>query len=443
MSSPLPHNADARQAAPAADRQPAERGGQQVAAEGPARPAAPRLPTAIARSPAADRWLARRILQAAGNPPIRIVLCSGEEISGTADAPVARVIFRDRRTLWKLLLNPELYFGEEYSAGRIEVEGDLLRLLETLYRAMASRPPGLVRWAWARCLTAVQSNSPTGSRAHIHRHYDIGNDFYKLWLDEEMVYTCAYFPDPAVTLEQAQAAKMDHVCRKLRLQAGQCVVEAGCGWGALALYMARHYGVTVKAFNISHEQVFYARQRARTENLDGRVEFIEDDYRSITGRYDVFVSVGMLEHVGAAHYRDLGKVIDRCLGPAGRGLLHSIGRNQPGPLSPWIRRRIFPGAHPPTLREMMHVLEPFGFSVLDVENLRLHYAQTLRHWLARFESASAKVARMFDDRFVRMWRLYLTGSMGAFTTGEMQLFQVVFARPGVNEIPWTRAWLYR
>ncbi|MHC4179772.1 MAG: class I SAM-dependent methyltransferase, partial [Planctomycetota bacterium] len=343
-----------------------------------------------------------------------------------------------------LILNPNLSFGDAYGAGRIEVDGDLVEFLEAVYRARlaARKPAGLLRKIFSRWRRRSQSNTLRGSRANIHHHYDIGNDFYKLWLDEQLVYTCAYFPTPQVTLEQAQVAKMDHVCRKLWLKPGETVVEAGCGWGALGLHMAKHYGVKVKAFNISREQIAYARQRAKQEGLSSRAEFIEDDYRTISGRFDVFVSVGMLEHVGADHHHELGRVIDGCLSRCGRGMIHSIGQNEPGELSAWLKRRIFPGAYPPTLREMTSVLEPWGFSVLDVENLRLHYAETLRHWLRRFESASDAVAEMFDPRFVRTWRLYLAGSIAAFATGGLQLFQLVFARPNVNEIPWTRARLY-
>jgi cyclopropane-fatty-acyl-phospholipid synthase len=353
-------------------------------------------------------------------------------------------MIRDRLTLLRLLANPQLSFGDSYSAAQIEVDGDLLELLESVYRAMSrssyrgSFPGGKIR-GW---LNRGRRNTLRGSRDNIHQHYDIGNDFYKLWLDEELVYTCAYFPDRRMTLERAQQAKMDHVCRKLWLSPGESVVEAGCGWGALALFMARQYGVKVKAFNISHEQTEYARQRARAEGLQSQVEFIEDDYRNISGRFDAFVSVGMLEHVGRDHYRELSAVINRSLRGSGRGLIHSIGRNEPGRLNPWIERRIFPGADPPSLREMIRVLEPAGLSVLDVENLRLHYAQTLQHWLERFESAAETVEKMFDQRFVRAWRLYLTGSIAGFVTGSLQLFQIVFARPSVNEIPWTRERLY-
>jgi cyclopropane-fatty-acyl-phospholipid synthase len=394
---------------------------------------------------AVERWLARQLLRGLGSPPLRIVLASGEEVSVSQSAPIARVVLRDRATLWKLAARPRLAFGEAYSSGCLEVEGSLSDLLIAVYRAAAAaRKPGRLPSSWrARVVHWLESNTLTGSKRHIHHHYDIGNEFYELWLDKDLVYTCAYFPTPSASLEEAQQAKMDHVCRKLWLRPGETVVEAGCGWGALALYMARHYGVSVKAFNISGEQVAYARRRAESEGLASRVQFVEDDYRNIAGQYDVFVSVGMLEHVGPNHYRELGRTIHRVLSATGRGLIHSIGQNCSGRLlNAWIRRRIFPGAYPPGLREIASLLEPWRFSVLDVENLRLHYAETLRHWLARFDAAEDRVLRMFDRRFVRMWRLYLTGSMAAFLAGELQLFQVVFARPQVNSVPWTRAGVY-
>ena len=235
---------------------------------------------------------------------------------------------------------------------------------------------------------------------------------------------------------------MEHVCRKVDLRPGDRVVEAGCGWGSLALYMARVKGATVRAFNISKEQIAYARERARREGLEGRVEFVEDDYRNVRGRYDVFMSVGMLEHVGPENYRELGRVIDSCLEAHGRGLIHTIGRNRPEALNAWIAKRIFPGAYPPTLREMMEIFEPVNLSVLDVENLRLHYASTARHWLDRYLAHVGEVRRMFDERFARAWELYLSGTVAAFTSATLELFQVAFARAMHNEMPWTRAHLY-
>ena len=204
-------------------------------------------------------------------------------------------------------------------------------------------------------------------------------------------------------------------------------MEAGCGWGGLALHMARHYGVKVRAFNISREQVAYARERAQAEGLQNEVEFVEDDYRNITGHYDEFVSVGMLEHVGVEHYPELGRIVQGCLKDNGLGLIHTIGRNRAKPMHRWIDQRIFPGAHPPSLKEMMDIFETCSFSVLDVENIRLHYAKTLEWWHSLYERSVGQVGKMFDERFVRMWRLYLLGSQAAFNVGELQLFQVVFA----------------
>ena len=382
------------------------------------------------------------MLGALGRPPIEVELWDGALIVGSASAsPVARVTIHRRSTLWRLVARPMLHFGDAYSAGELDVRGDLIGLLEVIYRhrEAASVPPSRGRLGLSRLASRARSNTLRGSRANIHAHYDIGNDFYQLWLDRDLVYTCAYFPTPELSLEDAQFAKMELVCRKLRLKPGEAVVEAGCGWGALALHMAKHHGIYVKAYNISHEQITFARERARREELDDRVEFIEDDYRRARGRFDVFVSVGMLEHVGPDHYRELGATIDRCLTPDGRGLLHSIGQDYPAELNPWIRRRIFPGAYPPSLREMLGVLEPWKFTVLDVENLRQHYALTLRHWLERFESTREQTRGMFDERFVRMWRLYLSGSIAAFDSGALQLFQVLFNRHGLRDVPWTRA----
>lgn len=390
----------------------------------------------------AEKLLLARMMESLGNPPLDVVLWDGQEVARPGISPLARVLIRDRGALLKLIANPELGFGEMYSAERIEVQGNLVDCLEAIYRALPRTDHGQIGKMLLAPFSGSLRNTQLRARRNIHHHYDLGNDFYKLWLDREMVYTCAYFPSPTMGLEEAQAAKLDYVCRKLRLAPGEAVLETGCGWGALALYMAKHYGATVKAYNISREQIAYARERARTEGLGGRVQFIEDDYRNATGEFDAFVSVGMLEHVGTDKYQALGAVIDRCLKDAGRGLIHSIGRDHPSNMTPWIERNIFPGACPPSLSQMTQIFEPFGFSVLDLENLRLHYARTLEHWLARYEDNIERVAQMFDPAFVRAWRLYLAGSLAAFRSGDMQLFQVSFARSGQNRIPWTRQYLY-
>jgi cyclopropane-fatty-acyl-phospholipid synthase len=391
----------------------------------------------------AEKLLLARMMESLGNPPLDLVLWDGQEIASQAKPALARVLIRDRGALLKLIANPEFEFGEMYAAGRIEVQGILADCLEAIYRAMMRRAGfGQIAQKLLAPFNAPLRNTKPRARRNIQHHYDIGNDFYKLWLDRDMVYTCAYFPSPTTGLEEAQVAKLDYVCRKLRLAPGETVLETGCGWGALALHMAKHYGVTVKAYNISEEQIAYARERARAQGLDDRVQFIEDDYRNVGGEFDAFVSVGMLEHVGVDQYQALGAVIDRSLKETGRGLIHSIGRDHPRPMTPWIERNIFPGACPPSLAQMMQIFEPFDFTVLDVENLRLHYAKTLEHWLSRYEANSARVEQMFDAAFVRTWRLYLAGSVAAFRSGDMQLFQVGFNRSGQNRIPWTRQYLY-
>jgi len=411
-----------------------------VATEAPSEPA---LPAEVTRSGSrADRWLLARLLASLGSPPLELAIRGGARVA--AAAPVARVTFESRSTVLWILSDVPLHFGDAYSEGRVAVEGDLVTLLEAVYRSgrrTTGERDSLARRA-AAALHRPHLNTLAGSRDNIHHHYDIGNEFYELWLGATMAYTCAYYPEPTATLDEAQVAKMDHVCRKLRLKPGESVVEAGCGWGMLAMHMARRYGVRVRAFNISRQQILWARQRAAREGLAGQVEYVEDDYRNISGHYDAFMSVGMLEHVGPKNYPTLGQVAQRCLGGRGRGLIHSIGRNRPAPLQPWIEKRIFPGGYPPSPSELARIFEPWDFSILDVENLRLHYAQTLRHWLVLFDGAAERVRAMFDEKFVRMWRLYLAGSVAAFSTGSLQLFQVVFAPGESNDIPWTRAHLY-
>jgi cyclopropane-fatty-acyl-phospholipid synthase len=386
----------------------------------------------------------RRVLRSAGNPAVEIRLGNGVRVKPAGVAPVASMQIADRATLLHILRNPQIEVGDAYSNGRVTIDGDLVRFMKEVYRASASAgshgSPGQRLSGW---LSRYNRHSLASSRDNARYHYDLGNEFYSLWLGETMAYTCAYYPTVDATLDHAQTAKMDHVCHKLRLHPGDTVVEAGCGWGSLALHMARRYGARVSAFNVSKQQLAFARERCNALGLESRVEFIEDDYRNIGGRYDAFVSVGMLEHVGPEHYAELGRVANKSLGDNGRGLIHSIGRNQPEPTQPWIARRIFPGSYIPSLGEMMGIFEPWKLSVLDVENLRWHYALTLRDWLRRFEAAVGEVRAMFDERFVRMWRLYLNGSIAAFECGEMQLFQVLFAKAQNNQVPLTREYLYR
>ena len=324
-------------------------------------------------------------------------------------------------------------------AGRLDVRGPLEPVVEALSRL--SLTPS---WRARLARMVAIPNSLRAARDNVHHHYDLGNSFYQQWLDQELVYTCAYFERPELSLDEAQRAKLDLVCRKLQLRPGDTVVEAGCGWGALALFMARHYGVRVKAFNLSTEQLAFARDRAASEGLTDRVEFIDDDYRNVRGTYDVFVSVGMLEHVGLAHLHTLADVLGRTLRrDGGRGLLHFIGRDTPvsaQPLDPpsHLSGRVHPypgGSHQPRPRAVGHVgrrrREPAPALCPDAGL-----------WASRYDAARDSVRERYGDEFARAWELYLAGSQAAFASGWMQLFQIVFS-PRESVPPfWSRSDIY-
>lgn len=377
-----------------------------------------------------------------GKPPVRLVLWDGS-VPYDPGRAIGTIRFRTRAAFWKSLASPELGMGDAFTAGELSIDGDLIDVLYHCAIGIACVGQERFKRSFFGRLPVPGINSVAGSAKHIAHHYDLGNDFYRLWLDKQMVYTCAYYPSADASLERAQFAKMDHVARKLQLKPGMSVFEAGCGWGALALHMARRYGVNVCAFNISKEQLAYARERAAQTGLANRVTFIEDDYRNIRGQCDAFVSIGMLEHVGLDHYAKLGTIIKQTLAPHGHALVHSVGRARPMPVNAWLEKRIFPGSQPPSISEMMQIFEPNALVVSDIENLRLHYAQTLTEWLRRFDACIDDVQALYDDTFVRAWRLYLAGCAASFKASSLQLYQVVVTHPRHNAIPVNRAHLYQ
>ena len=395
-----------------------------------------------------QRWLLRLLLRRAGSPRVRISIADDEPLSLVDGDPIGEIRIADPSAFWSIIFSPELGFGDRFSDGRLQIKGDLFNVLVELYGAMESTRKNVLKYRPNPLGLWVRRNSRRGSQSNIHHHYDLGNEFYKLWLDQNMVYTCAYYFETDISLEQAQLAKLEHVCRKLELKPGQDVVELGCGWGALAIHMARYHGVRVKAFNISKEQLAYARERARSEGVDDRVEFVDADYRDAVSRFgsesfDAVVSIGMLEHVGVENYVELGDLARSLLREHGRGLIHNVGRARKARPNAWLEQRIFPGSYPPALSEMMSIFEPVGLLVLDVENLRRHYAYTLCEWLRRFDQHRATFEDQFGLDFVRAWRLYLAGCAAGFETGGVQLYQVTFSRALDNSVPMTRAPIYQ
>ncbi len=329
-------------------------------------------------------------------------------------------------------------------AGEIDVQGNIQRLFQ-LALGSSFDLDQLSRWQKVKFLGEYlrSRNSLQRARENITYHYDKGNDFYALWLDESMTYSCAYFRSVEDDLETAQRNKYEHICRKLSLKEGETLVDIGCGWGGMLIYAAQHYGVKGVGCTLSKNQAEYAQEKIHSLGLDKQITILYQDYRTLEGQFDKYVSIGMFEHVGKQFYPVFMKKVASLLKPGGLGLLHTIGKEVASPPDPWTMKYIFPGGYLPVLNEITYHLGVAGFSTLDIENLRFHYAKTLDHWAERFERQVEKVREMFDERFVRMWRLFLNGSAAGFKWGDTRLFQITFSNGLNNELSLTREHIYR
>jgi cyclopropane-fatty-acyl-phospholipid synthase len=354
---------------------------------------------------------------------------------------------RYRRIAWKMALYPNLYLGEAYMDGALTIERGRLRdFLELCFLNFRGTVPGgrprRLAGLGRRTFQALQQrNSRRAARRNVAHHYDLSDELYSRFLDADRQYSCAYFQDPEATLEAAQLAKKEHILAKLLLRPGQRVLDIGCGWGGLALTLARHGASRVTGVTLSQEQLSVARRRAAAVELDHRVGFERLDYRDVTGPFERIVSVGMFEHVGTPHYQAFFDTLARLLTEDGVALLHSIGRmDVPCTANAWIRKYIFPGGYCPALSEVLPAIERAGLWVTDVEILRLHYAETLRHWQMRFEQHRSTVAKHYDDRFCRMWEFYLTACEMGFRYDRLMVFQIQVAKR-VDTVPVTRDYM--
>jgi len=362
------------------------------------------------------------------------------------DGPEATIRIHDPALYRSLFFHPELRAGEAYMDGTLTVENgtirDLLTLMMINRRGLRTHPvQKMLNSGLKRIRKLHQRNDVKSARAHVQHHYDLSNDFYKLFLDSDMNYSCAYYASPDDTLEQAQQNKLRHIASKLDLRPGQRVLDIGCGWGGMALYLAANAEVEVTGVTLSSEQLALAKQRAIERGLDNRVHFELKDYREVTGTFDRVVSVGMFEHVGIANYDAYFKKIGELLTPDGVALVHSIGRKGgPSSTGAWIRKYIFPGGYSPALSEATASVERSKLWITDIEILRLHYAKTLRAWEARFQANRAKITAMMDERFCRMWEFYLISSELVFSHGNHMNFQLQLTK-GVHTLPLTRDYL--
>lgn len=369
------------------------------------------------------------------------------ETYGTQAEPSVAVRITDDAALKALCLNPELGLGESYMEGTLQIEGDDVEgLLRVLLRNRRHDDLPL----WARLYSGVRygaqswlrRNTPGLARKNVAHHYDLSDDLYRLFLDQDMQYSCAYFADPAMSLEDAQQAKKAHIAAKLRIEPGMRVLDIGCGWGGMALTLARDHGAQVTGVTLSENQLATARRRAAEAGLERSTEFRLQDYRDISETFDRIVSVGMLEHVGVPFYGTYFGQVANLLDRDGLALIHTIGGlAPPGAQAEWITKYIFPGGYIPTLSQLTPAVERSGLWSLDIEVMRLHYAMTLRHWLERFDANLDTVRQSYDDRFIRMWRYYLIACFMTFEEEYQAVFQFQLGHR-LDAAPLTRHYLH-
>lgn len=369
---------------------------------------------------------------------------SGRETRyGEGSGRPIRLVFHDRSAERAIALAPDLAFGEAFTDGRLSIEnGSIYEFLDIV---MGHEPVvfpglvmGLVYGIRRRMRLFSERNSLKRARRNVARHYDLDGRLYRLFLDSDLQYSCAYFEHPGASLEDAQLAKKRHIAAKLALKPGQKVLDIGSGWGGLGLYLAEHADVEVTGVTLSSEQHAVSNQRAAAEGLSDRVRFHLQDYRTLEGPFDRIVSVGMFEHVGVPGYGEFFDTCHRLLAEDGVALVHSIGRfGEPDATNPWIAKYIFPGGGLPSLSEVIAPIERAGLLQTDLEILRLHYAETLRHWRERFLARRAEAAEIYDEAFCRMWEFYLAGSELSFRNNDLMVFQMQLAKRQ-DAVPLTR-----
>ncbi len=394
------------------------------------------------------RFLPKLFCAAIRNGRLTLVGADGEalEFGGQGPGPDVRIRLADASLDWKIFINPELKAAEAVMNGGLVIEQGSIHDFITLFfinKRQFDMNPNQIFWNGLarRFRRLMQHNTVLNARRNVAHHYDLGNDFYRLWLDQDLQYSCAYFETGDETLEQAQIAKKRHIAAKLALQPGQTVLDIGCGWGGMALYLAQVADVKVVGVTLAEEQLKVARERAVALGLENRVEFRLQDYRDVPEVFDRVVSVGMLEHVGVGHLTEYYLNVRDRLAPEGVALIHSISsKAPPGITGPFLRKYIFPGGYSPSLSEAFAAVERSGLWTLDTEIWRVHYAYTLAAWRERFLANRDRVVGMYDERFARMWEIYLSACENAFAYGSSCVFQMQLGR-NRDAVPLSRGYM--
>ncbi|ABR37109.1 SAM-dependent methyltransferase [Clostridium beijerinckii] len=362
------------------------------------------------------------------------------EIYGEGN-PEFKIIFNEPIPKADIIKDPSLTFGEAYMTKKIDIEGSIQKVIESLYNNQESFLSNSDKYA---NLLRMATNSIKNSKKNIEFHYDIGNDFYKLWLDDTMTYSCGYFKSKSDSLTQAQKNKVEHILKKLNLKEGETLLDIGCGWGELIISAAKKYKVKAMGITLSSEQLAKVKERIKSEGLEDLIEVELVDYRELKNRtFDKIVSVGMLEHVGQDHLAEYFSNVNNLLNDKGVSLLHCITSTEVGGNNTWIDKYIFPGGYVPAVRELINCMSDERFTLIDAENLRLHYGRTLEHWAKNFENALPEIRKTKDETFIRMWRLYLNACAASFNSGNISIHQFVFNKGVNNDLPWTREYMYK
>jgi cyclopropane-fatty-acyl-phospholipid synthase len=395
-----------------------------------------------------NRWLQRVLAKLVRRGTLEVSTGQGRSfVIGDGSGEPIKVTFKSQGVLLSVMANPELKLGEAYMDGSMRMErGTIADFLDLILSQDMGRPPlaiTLLISAYHFLFRRLAQFNPRGrAKRNVAHHYDLDGRLYSLFLDSDRQYSCAYFEQPDSSLDDAQLAKKRHLAAKLVAdRPGLSVLDIGSGWGGLALYLADITGAHVTGVTLSEEQLTVASSRAVERKLDARVQFKLEDYRDVVGRFDRIVSVGMFEHVGVTHYDQFFRKVHELLKEDGVALIHSIGRSgPPSTTATWIAKYIFPGGYIPALSEVLPAIQRSGLIATDIEILRLHYAETLKAWRARFMARREEALRLYDERFCRMWEFYLASSEMSFRYRGLMVFQVQIARRQ-NAVPLTRDYI--
>ncbi|WP_304519105.1 SAM-dependent methyltransferase [Clostridium estertheticum] len=388
-----------------------------------------------------DKLFYKTLLKSMFSDPFEIRFWDGDEEKYGEGESKFKIILNEPIPKGDIINNPSIALGEGYMTKKLEVVGSVQSVIESLYN---NKESFLKKSAKYQHLIKKIKNSIKRSKDNIEFHYDIGNDFYKLWLDDTMSYSCGYFKNDTDSLYQAQINKINHILKKLNLKEGQTLLDIGCGWGELIISAAKQYKVKAVGITLSEEQFEKVNERIKAEGLEDLVEVKLEDYRELKNlRFDRIVSIGMLEHVGLDNLSEYFYVVNSLLNDKGLSLVHCITGINEGGTNTWIDKYIFPGGHVPAIKTIISDIAEQDFELIDIESLRRHYGKTLEHWAENFENALPIIAKSKDEMFIRMWRLYLNSCAASFNCGNINLHQILFAKGVNNDLPLTREYLYK